>query len=83
MSIERSKAKALRQMPAPEEVKRSRGKKKKPFVVEYRYIGACEFLNKEWRKYKAYTSLDVAEAVTIEQQRKLGHLWEFRLKEAL
>jgi len=84
---QRSKAKDARQAPTPECCPpRSRSKKDKPVIVEWRMNEATRetldghFLRwAEWRKFGRYRNEQEAQAVVDNKNRSLDG-WEFRIK---
>lgn len=85
---ERSKAKDLRQSPAPEKQKfrkNRKRKKDKPYIVEekWNFDSLTASFNPDWgntwRKFGAYTTLEEAERVAEKQSLKYSFC-EFRVK---
>lgn len=85
---ERSKAKDLRQSPAPEKQKfrkNRKRKKDKPYVVEekWRFDSLTASFNPDWvnvwRKFGAYATLEEAERVASKQRLKYSFC-EYRVK---
>lgn len=54
-------------------------KQKKTVVVEHRYIGAAEFIDRGWYRWHAYRDLETAESVVEQLSRKFKS-FEFRVK---
>lgn len=78
---ERSKAKDARQMPAPEKIRPQKSKKKKPFVVKYRWINPPFnfdwMLN--WSNMGKYRSVADAEKAMATQEKKHPGRYEMKL----
>lgn len=79
---ERSRAKTIRQGGIDQKVRlRSRSKKEKPFVVEYRWIKPIiPGWNKVWRKMGAYRTEADAKRAMKEKARKNPGWYETRMR---
>ncbi len=78
---ERSKTKDLRQMPVQDKRIKSRSKKKKPVVVEYRWrYPVWKWMGKGWSTFGRYRSIEIAEEVMNNQERKAPGQCEMRIR---
>lgn len=76
--------KRTRQVPLEEEPEemRLRPKKRKPFVVEWRYIGPHSLFGvfKEWEPTGKYKTMKQAKQAVADLQKSRGAWWEYRIR---